>query len=218
MMWANRNLTKWLLVAGGAAALVLGIVFTVDYLLHRSVTFNLSEGVNSIVIYSGEYPDKGANATDITSLSKSGVVRLKDGTYYISPSGGIISTDTFPVTVDRSTTSININPYYNADYLSTNFVGELAGIHGIITNKYLNAGSGYKLETGTFYHYGEWYGTILYKSPDVNSAYDYYGVILHKVDGKWQIAASPKIIFTYTDYADIPKDILLSVNAAVSGF
>jgi len=218
MMLASNKLTKWLLLAGAAAVLGLGIFFTVDYMLHRSVTFNLAEGVNSIVIYSSEYTDKGADATKITSLTKSGVVRLKDGTYYISPTGSHIITDAFTVTVGHSTTSIDINPYYSADYLSTHFAGELDAIHSIITDNYRVASNGYKLETGTFYHYGEWYGTILYKSPDVNGAYDFYGVILHKVDGKWQVAASPKIIFTYTDYLSIPKDILSSVNAAVSGF
>ena len=92
----------------------------------------------------------------------------------------------------------------------------MADINQIITDKYKKIISNYSIDNGTFYHYGDWYVTSLYSNPTIDSGSDSYGIILHKVDGKWQIAAAPELVFRYDDHKDIPKDIINSVNRLVN--
>lgn len=217
-MQINKRVLWLLGILAGILIIAVSIPFVADYSSYRSVSFKLSDTVSEVTIYGSSYPDEGIR-TKITSLDKSSSIRLKPGTYYVAPSGSTVVTDAYEITVDASTNTIDINPYYSESYLSEHFAGEVAGITNAITSKYPSiATAGYTIGEGAFYHFGDWYGATLYKSPDVNGAYDFYGVILHKVEGQWQIAAPPSLLFTYGDYPTIPKDIVFAVNAVVNGF
>ncbi len=216
-MFANKRIRQLIIIGFSVLATVVIVLLTLDYSSYKSISFNMSTNVSSAVIYSASYPEDGASAK-ITTLSSSATVRLKPGTYYITPTGENIVTDTYEITVDRSTTNIDINPYYSDSYLSSNFTDELTSITSVLKSAYPAVGSDYSLGEGHFYHFGDWYGASLYKSPDANGAYDFYGVILHKMNGSWGIAAPPKLIFSYSSYPEIPKDIIYAVNSIVNGF
>lgn len=120
-------------------------------------------------------------------LSATGSIRIKPGDYYVVPSGD---------NIDRSAISIQINVEYRRKRIfpvifTSNFSNQTAVINQIITDRYKNIISNYSIDNGLFLHYGDWYVTSLYNEPTVESGSDTYGIILHKVNDKWQIAATP---------------------------
>lgn len=218
----NQPIVKRFAITLLALAVLVSItVFLWDWLSYRSVKFDLSSETKSAVIYSeGEYelymelddepvPNSG-------QLNKTDTVRLKPGTYYVIPSGDVILTDPVEVTIGNDTSKITINPYFSEEYLANKFSDQIANISTVIKNKYPDIIDNYTIEDGTFYHFGDWYITVLYENTDGPEFPDSYGVILHKVNEEWQIAAKPSLYFTYKDYSNIPRDIISAVNSTVN--
>ncbi len=87
-------------------------------------------------------------------------------------------------------------------------------LHQVIKDKFKEKLDGYTIADGKLLEDGSWYITTIsipLKSA-WDSAKDTYRVILHNQDGQWQIVAEPKLIFAYTDYPDIPREIIFSAN------
>lgn len=216
---------KPLLFKIGLAVLTLGLVVLgalalTNYLSSKEVTFTLSSHTHSIKIYAETYPTQKQKARELASLTGTGAIRLQPGTYYVVASGDGLSNDPIKIEVsDSQTQTVEINPYYSAQYLSTTFSSEIPAITQLLTSTYPITKDRYVIKNGTFRHFGEWYTTILYENNSLtHSAVDVYGVILHKVDDEWKIAASPNLIFSYNDHKDIPKDIIAAINQVVSGY
>lgn len=213
---------KTILALIAAAILVSGVLLLLDWMSYRNVTFNLSSETKSIAIYDEDQyelyreSDRSSVVPESRTLQATGALRLKLGTYYVVPIGDNISTDTIKVSVDDNTDSIDINTYYSEDYLTSNFSDQIPEINTTISNKYSKIIASYTIENGRFYHYGDWYGTTLYSEPTREGGSDTYGVILHKVDGAWQVVATPEIVFRYSDHNDIPADIIDAVNQNVN--
>lgn len=216
-MFVNKKLFRWVGIGIIVTIVAVSIPLIINYMSYIAVSFVVAPSVSSATIYSSTYPENG-ESSKITSINRTSEVRLKPGTYFIAPNGSNITTDAYEVQVSGATKSIDINPYYSTEYLSTQFSAEATAINSLVRGSFTNATSGYSISGGTFYHFGEWYGATLYKSPDINGVYDFYGVIAHKVDGVWQIAAGPALLFNYATYPNIPRDVIYSVNAAVNGF
>ena len=221
-MMLRRFAKLFVIIAVSFAALFFVVTFVVDYLSCREVRFVLSSETKSITIYSeDEYNQlKESNADKLQSnsgeLSGTGSIRIKAGYYYVIPSGDNLDDSAIPIEIKNDTKEIPVEPYFSSEYLSKNFTNQMADINQIITDKYKKIISNYSIDNGTFYHYGDWYVTSLYSNPTIDSGSDSYGIILHKVDGKWQIAAAPELVFRYDDHKDIPKDIINSVNRLVN--
>ena len=204
------------------AALSLVLIFLVDFLSYREVKFALSSETKSITVYNKEEYDELRNSTTDKSksnhgeLSATGSIRIKPGDYYVVPSGDNIDRSAISIQINDNTENIDVNPYFSSSYLSSNFSNQTTVINQIITDRYKNIISNYSIDNGLFLHYGDWYVTSLYNEPTVESGSDTYGIILHKVNDKWQIAATPELVFRYDDHKDIPKDIINSVNRLVN--
>ncbi len=219
----NRaTIKKFATVLVVAAILIGGILFVVDWLSYRNVRFSLSSDTKSIAVYGVGYYETQSEEGDLDDqdslgkLQSSGTLRLKTGDYYVVPSGDRISSEAIKIQVKDDTESIDIKPYYTEDYLASNFSDQIAEIDSVISDKYSSIISNYTIEDGKFYHYGDWYGTTLYNEPTREGGSDTYGVILHKVDGAWQIAATPELVFRYSDHKDIPTDIIDLVNRSAN--
>lgn len=197
--------------------LAVGIFSLLDYLSWKNVTFTLSSNTTSAVIYYANYDEDGtSDAYKVTSIDSSSTIRLKTGSYVAVPSGEKVSSAQIEFTV-KDDTSITIDPYYSESYLSSVFQGEVSNITTAVTAKYPAVTTDYVFGDGQFYHFGDWYATTLYNaSPAPGEGVDIYGVILHKVDGKWVIATTPNIVFTYKDDAAVPRDIIDAANQLVN--
>ena len=119
----------------------------------------------------------------------------------------------------RNDESVPIDPYYSTQYLATAFSSELPHIKAALSSKYPSLGSNYTIDTGTFYHYGDWYSTTFYNAaPNPGDGVDIYGVILHKVGETWDITGTPNLVFNYAANPSIPKDIVDSTNHLVNDY
>lgn len=219
----NRTvIKKVILVLIVATVLIGGVMFILDWLSYKNVTFNLSSDTKSIIVYNEDqfetYRESDGNSSVANSgaLKSSGVLRLKTDNYHVIPTGDNISSDAIKVKVDDNTESVDINPYYSENYLSNNFSDQVPDINTVISDKYIKIIANYTIENGEFYHYGDWYGTTLYNEPTAEGGSDTYGIILHKVDDKWNIVTTPQIVFRYSDHKDIPSDIIDAVNQNVN--
>jgi hypothetical protein len=216
----DRKIAKKITMFATLALIIIGtIIFAVDWMSYKNITFKLSSETKSIAVYDAEtydlYSTGDSSVKPSGSLDKSGTLRLKVGTYYVFPTGNNVSTNSIELKVDSSK-EVEINPYYSEQYLSDKFSGQIEIIDNIIKEKYQKIIGGYTIDDGTFYHYGDWYGGTLYSNPTESDGSDTYGIILHKVNGSWQIAAAPQIVFRYSEHQDIPSDVLDSVNQSVN--
>lgn len=203
-----RQLTV-LIVLG--IALVSGAVFLSDYLSYKNITFTLSSNTKSIQVYSGK--------TKVGDVTGPGSMRLKTGSYVVQPSGDGIDTSPIVVDVKKDTSSVTIDPFLTSQRLATEFKGELDAIRTALLKKYSDT-KNYFIAPGNFYHHGDWYGSVIFYYPTKHAVpnVDMFGIILHKVNNTWEVAATPSIVFSYKNCPDIPKDIVDAVNKAVSNF
>lgn len=201
-----------------AIGIVVGILLLVEYLSWKNINLKLSSATQSATIYSSD-PDAASatNTSSVASRSGSGDVRLKPGAYYVIPSGENIVDTPIKITIAGDTTSVAIEPYRTPAYLATELSAEVPIAQSVIKNTYAQIISNYTLDTGTFYHQGDWYTTTLRDaSPSGSGGVDTYGVIMKKVSGTWKIAATPALLFSYSDHKDIPADVIDSINRAVN--
>lgn len=211
-----------ILVLIAAAVLIGGVMFMLDWLSYKNVTFNLSSDTKSITVYSEDQyetfreSEGSSSVANSGTLKSTGILRLKADTYHVIPTGDSISPDAIKVGVDDNTESVDINPYYSENYLANNFSDQIPDINTVISDKYSKIIANYTIESGKFYHYGDWYGTTLYNEPTAEGGSDTYGIILRKVDNKWNIVTTPQIIFRYSDHKNIPEDIIDAVNQNVN--
>lgn len=215
----KKLLVRIALALGTVVLLVGGVLLVMDILSWKKVTITLSFATKSVIIYhTNSDEDYNSDTYKVTTVDSSSTVKLKTGSYIAKPSGDNISSSLLPFTVTGDT-SVPITPYYSEEYLSKAFQGELTGISAALSSKYPEIAQDYTIETGRFYHFGDWYAATLYAAnPEPGAGVDIYGVILHNVDGQWIVASKPGIVFTYTDNSSIPKDIISLVNQQVNNY
>lgn len=219
------NLTKLfikiVLAVLAGALLILGVMAIKNQLSSKDVTFTFSANTRSIKIYGSDYPAKQQKANELASLNKTGTLRLTPGTYYVVPNGSNISSASIKVDVaaNKDSQTVEINPFYSEKHLQQSLVSELPDIKEVINDRYPTVMSHFVMKDGALRHFGEWYTAILYEdNSSSRSAVDIYGIIMHKSDGVWKIAATPSVVFSYSDHEDIPRDIIASINQAVSSY
>ena len=215
----NKIIIIVLLVVLVNVGIIVGSIFFQNYKPSRTVAFTFPSRVSSILI-TNDSGDVGCEENDDdecaepaqTTLHSQGSVQLEDGSYLVAPQGDTISNDPIEIEVNDKNTSFSIDPAYSEAHLSTLLEQEMGTLKDTILAAY-PASIGYRIDKGRLYLLGEWYATTLWLDEEkhgVNT--DWYYVILHKVDGKWAIAAKPSLYFAYKDHPDIPRDIILEVN------
>lgn len=221
----NRKLIITIALAViGIVLVVLGVFLIIDSLSWKNVNFKLSPTTKAISIRDRSFIQSvEAEAIDnesyITTLTGSGSLRLKTGTYYITPEGDDVSNEEIVVEIKNETTEIDINPFYSDSYLARTNSSEVSIINDVIKQGISKKIEDAKIGNGQFYHFGDWYSTTLHdNSMDALSrnGYDMYGVILQKQKGVWVIVAQPKLLYKYADYSNIPKDIIDLANQMVA--
>lgn len=195
-----------LLVAG----IIFGIIELVRHLSLRNVTFILSEETDSVVIYQN-YNSDSTKQTEISRINGSERIKMADGNYAAIPAG--INIDTSPVyfTIDNDQV-ININPGFSKDYLHGKLAVDVSSLHDLLRQKYSLASSEYKINEGILLKDGSWYTTFFYAENYTGNTANYFRVIMNRLEDNWYITAGPSLIFTYNDYPEIPKSVLIAAN------
>ena len=221
MININKRLIRRTLIVFALIIIAMIVSFSVvEYLSWKNVSFNLSKETDSIKIYSKDDYSNDGDGMDIPALGElkgSGSVKLKVGSYYVSPTGDDVSGRLLEIEVKNDTSFVEIKPYYSEEYLSTAFSNDIKTIKEIMQSKYASSINDYRIDNGVFYRYGDWYGTSIFKEPGSGGVPNIYGVILHKVDNRWVVAAPPKMVYSYSEYKSIPADVIDSVNQYVNG-
>ncbi len=182
----------------------------VHYLLSlRKVTLNLDEQTDEVTVYTSR--DKV-----VKQLSSDGRLLLKEGEYYVIPTGANIAPDKISFSVTNQDMTIDIQPAYTKDFLANLLKNEVSAIEAAIVKKYPSALKDYTLAQGSLYARGEWYGALLKpKIRDIREQKDPYRIILHKNDGMWEVVRRPEYSLSSSRYSEVPIDILRKVNAIV---
>jgi len=201
---------KIILVSIALILLIIAGVF-INYLLSfKNVSFTLNSDVSSISIYK---KDNYNSKKDPTKLTSSQSIRLQTGDYIIIPSGDKISTNQIVTSITKNT-DIIINPDYSESYLKLLQPSTQIIINTILTEKYPEIISNYKITNDSLYIKGEWYGGLLEnkKSSD-NSKKDVFRFIAHKDNGVWQLVSYPELVLNKNTYKTVPISIVNIVNS-----
>lgn len=217
----RKHVIKAIVILLAIGIIIAGVFGALYYLSWKNVTFTLSSNTKSVTVYYANSEEGEARPPDsyiAASIDAPSTIRLRTGSYIAIPNGDMISSATIPFNVSGDMT-IHIDPYFSDKYLSEAFTGELGSIHDAITAKYPVTANNYTLGDGRFYHFGDWYSTILYNSnPGPGDGVDVYGVILHKTNGSWEVSATPSIVFTYANNQSIPRDIIDLSNGLINDY
>jgi hypothetical protein len=146
----------------------------------------------------------------VRSVHNGQQVRLRKGAYYAIVKDAHYDPSHIAFDVTDSTTTVTINPSYSASYLSQLLKKERASLAEVITAKYPAVATDFTLVSGKLYLDGTWYGAKVMKTAVSRSTEgnDVYSLVLHKVNGTWQFAATPQIVLTAPENPGIPQSIL----------
>lgn len=199
---------KTILITIGVILIIALSAFGTSYLLsHHKVSFVLQNGTTSATIYQSDKKKAG-------QVTPNGHLLLKKGDYYAIPDGSNIATTPVNFTVMERDLTVTINPDYSEAYLNTLLVGETPAITAAITTKYPSILATYTLDQSTLYKRGDWYGGLLLpKVKDIREQEDFYRIVLHKENDKWQVIRRPEYILTASQFTSVPTDILSAINS-----
>lgn len=189
-----------------AIAIVVGIVLYI--LSFRTVTFDIVPENMSITV------SRQGSDEDIATLDQDGSLQLQNGTYIITPMHEDYSSSPIPFTVAGEDMTISIDPHFSSTRLESLASTEMVAVNQLLNQTFPDIIKDFTIQPGTLYQKGEWYATLIQQNPLPGGQQgDTYRVVLHKVDGKWQIAAGPEIVLSAQDYPDVPFAILTDINS-----
>ncbi|MBI5357952.1 hypothetical protein HZB74_03860 [Candidatus Saccharibacteria bacterium] len=152
--------------------------------------------------------------SEITS-SGSGIKILEDHSYKITYSGaeGFAGGEMVFGPVHEKTYSVEIDPYFSDQKLSSLLEGKELGIHEAVKKNFQHINL-YEIQPGKLYRWGEWYGTTLkYVGNDTFNGDVLRVVLKHEQEG-WQVKTEiPDITLSKQIFPDIPVDVLRAVNS-----
>lgn len=201
-----NNLTK-------AAVILLGLIglMVIGVQIWQQVT-SYTEVVFKFDLNEGEAKISSNNTPKIT-VKNNQTLRLKQGDYRIETSGNNIQPDTTFITIDKTTTNIEVKFSYSQDYLKSLLNDQQSEIEEVIAAKYPTINSLYTLHNQALYHHGEYYGATLRFKDQTSDQRDTLHILAQKNDNSWQIISNPPSpVLSAPDYPNIPKEILRQIN------
>ena len=191
------------------AVCAMGIGFAVDFLQYKTLSFDLKgEG------YTVEIRNDPSDSV-VTTLTKSGDVRLKPGKYYYVSVGSGISDKEAPLTVTDGKV-VTVDPPYSDARLDELALQEGPAILSLLTSTYPQIPAHYTPEQLSLFKRGDWGAGYLVQVVDPRQAPDVYRYVVQKEGGKWKVVAPPQLTISKYIYPSIPEDILDSINSALN--
>ncbi|MCL2869334.1 hypothetical protein FWF48_00780 [Candidatus Saccharibacteria bacterium] len=213
MRISKKSVSIIIIVLIVLALVGFGIKLFTSRLVLRDVTFDLSSDTAAITVYEN-YNFMGMDPTKVATLNNSGTTQLQDGEYAVVPTGKHISTDAIIINVGVNSNSFDIRPPLSDDYLTTILDKELSALQGLIRERYPSIDSDFIISRGSLYLDGSWYATTINHQDAFlgGSDADIYRVILHKSSKGWEIAAPPRLVFSYGEFPGIPQKVINAIN------
>ena len=190
--------------------LIGGIFGAAEYLSYKTVHVIFKESNLAIDIYNN------ADNKQKASLSDSGDIKLKEGSYYYKPTTDSFSHDKVYFMVTSDDTTVEISPAYSSSRLNNILSTQEDTIHTVITTTYATIINNYIISDETLYHHGEWYSARLVQRVEGSNEPDVYRVILKKDGDSWKIAASPRLTISIKEFSNIPEYVIRQVNKSPS--
>lgn len=195
--------------------LIAGGVWLNYYLSFKNVTIKPAKQDMSLGVYVDDHAseDGSEEAHDkLMTVTGNQTIRLQAGSYMLLPDDKNYSQAPITFTVTNADITVDANPAFSDEYLVSQLKNETAEIQTLLTTTYPQLAT-YTINPGKLYLDGSWYGTTLIQppaGPGING--EVYRTVLHKINGKWQLAAIPRIVQTKSDNKDIPESILRDLN------
>lgn len=194
--------------------LIIGYYVYTYFQSFHAVNISLKQDDMTATLYpGGEDAEEAIKGNPIKTLSKSEVVPLHDGLYYIVPKSPKTVSEPILLKVAGKDTSVDVNPEYSESYLKQLLKEKVEAIHAVIKKKYPSLMNNYVIQEGELYKRGVWYGTTLVKNDsnrgDLN---DFYRIVLQKKGDSWEVVGDPALVLTATEYPTVPKDVLKYIN------
>lgn len=211
----NRKYTTRLIIIGIIVLGLIGAGFAYQYFSSfRKVTFTVKQtGLSADIYRRDPNTEESNNDVKMGTVKNGETLSLRPDKYYAVPTDTKYDNAQISFTVADKDMSVDINPGFSSNYLASILAAELPAINSVIAAKYTSILPDYTVNSGKLYLDGSWYGTtITQKSPGPGQLGDVYRTVLHKVNGKWQFAATPALVLTAPDHTDIPNDILVDLN------
>ena len=197
------------------ALLVAGGVYLNYYLSFKNVTITPAKQDMSFGVYIDDHsPEEGSEETHTKLMTVTGTqtIRLQAGSYMLLPDDKTYSQSPITFSITDKDISVEANPAYSDEYLTSQLKNETAEIQTLLTTTYPQLAT-YTVNPGRLYLDGTWYGTTLVQpAPGPGMTGDVYRTVLHKINGTWQVGAPPRLVQTKSDNKDIPETILKDLN------
>lgn len=109
--------------------------------------------------------------------------------------------------------AVHYAPSLSKSELNTQLTTELPTITQALLTAYPAISSLYTINRGALYDQGQWYGTtLIYQGADTDNR-DTLRLLMQKKGGTWHLRSlPPRLILSASDFPDVPKTILQSVN------
>ena len=209
-MTRNTKLLIWsifIVTVGIFAALAF-----VKYNNYQQSFYDISFDIKNSDITSLEIHNPNNNNELIGSIeASSSKTRLRWGDYTVVARGNNISDKPLSFSVP-SEKPVIVDPDFSESYLASLLDKERDSIHQVIKNNYPQVDN-FAYREEFLLKKGEWFGGVLVqRNTEQVDVADEYKVIVRKVDGNWVVQTKPSLVLSYSDYPDIPKDIIDTLN------
>jgi len=195
-----------ILIAGGAVA-----YFYFSSFQKVTVVFK-QPNVSGKIYKTGTDTHEGEDDKEIQTIQNNETVNLPKGDYYVRPQGSNIKDDPVSFTLADTPVSLEIDPAFSKEYLGDQLKGEKPAIDAALVKKYPQQLALYTIGGGALLERGDWYGTTFNFKNDTEQTHDVYRVVLHKVNGAWEVVGKPQLVLTSADFADVPVAALREIN------
>ena len=196
--------------------MVVTIIFQISpqSIIPPTVKFTLAQPNLSVSVYKKD--SEAAEATQVTTFSKSTEVQLAQGDYYYVVTGERTAPETVNFIVPNQL-NFRIDPDYSSFYLAGIRDDEVEAINQVIETRYAKIANDYIIHPGKLYKQGQWYATILTNRKSNNDTpLDEYRIVLQKQNNQWVIITTPEISLSVLTFPEVPRDILSDINAATT--
>lgn len=188
---------------------VVAVIFGVrEFLSYKDVAIVFKQPDIAIDIYA-------ANGSKITATASDTSIRLKEGSYYYTPTNERYAHDKVYFTITKNET-VEINPSYSKEFLSALLTQEQSTIKAILAASYSEVLPEYIISDEQLSHQGEWYSAKLIQRVSGGNEPDVYRVILKKEKTNWEVVISPRLVIAISEFKQVPEYIIRQINQPLS--
>jgi hypothetical protein len=216
----QKRRAKIVIIIAGVLVLAVAALVAQYMLSYHNVYIDLADDISSVTIFHKGSDDQPAGK--LTSLDSDRFVAFKDGNYIAIAGGENVDPNAYiEFSVAADTKDISLQPYFNQQYLDAlltdKSLSDARHVSPEELNKTINTNFGapdlMNIAKGQLVGDGSWYvGLVTSKPTDNRTKIDQYKIILHNAGAGWYTAAPPAFVFRYSDFPEIPREVIGFAN------